>query len=193
MVAWGRGLISFLWSFAFAYLAATLLASAAAHLVGFADFCDLIRTHGIIPPRLSTAVALGVLTLELVAGAAALLLVSRRGTEVVPPILLCAVTAITGVGFVSYVRRLLQMSTSVRCGCSPLAGPTTSASLLPGAALALISMVGLAVALAPAQSFATELDVLVAVLPQLWGATLAVVVMLVPSSMPAPASPQGIS
>lgn len=186
-------MISFLWSFAFAYLAAALLASAAAHLVGFAGFHDLIRTHAIIPQRVSTAVALGVLSLELVAGAAALLLASRRGIDVAPPVLLCATTAIAGVGFVFYVGRLLRMSTSASCGCSPLAGPTTSASLLPGAALALISMVGLAVALAPAQSSATEVDGLVAALPQLWGATLAVIVMLVPASMPAPAAPEGIS
>jgi hypothetical protein len=181
-------LISFLASFAFAYLAAALLASGAGHLLGFIGFRDLVRAHTIVPQRLATPVALCVLSFELVAGTIALLLAVRRGNDVGLAFLLCAATTAAGLGFVLYVRRLLQSPTAVACGCSPLTGPTTPASLIPGAALLVISAIAVVVvALAPAQGAAGEVDGLVGVLPQLWGVTLAGIVMLVPASMPAPA------
>ena len=194
MVAWERGLIGFLSSFGFAYLAAALLASGAAHLRGFTAFRDLVRAHAIVWQRHSTPAALGVLSFELVAGMTALLLAVRDRADLAPAVLLCTVTMIAGLAFVSYVRRLLQTSTPAACGCSPLAGPTTPASLMPGAVLLLISAVALAatVALEPAQTVAGQIGGLVGALPQLWGVTLAVVVTLVPASMPAPA-PDGVA
>jgi hypothetical protein len=182
MVAQDRTLISFWMSMGPAYVAVTLLASGVGHVVRFGAFRDLVRTHGLIPARLAPAVALVTVLAEVGFGAAALFLVppgSRSGTYVV----IFAGPVVLGLAFVGYVRQLLRSrSRATSCGCSPLAGPLTSAALLPGAALSLVSVTTLvAAALAVTEPVG---DPLSWVLPALWGATLAMVVMLVPASVP---------
>lgn len=187
MAAEGRGLISFLYSFGLAYLAAALLASAAGHVLRFPAFHDLVRVHAIVPQRLSGPAALCVLSFELAAATTALLLAWRDRVDLALAVLLCGTTLIAGLGFLSYVRRLLRSGSPASCGCSPLAGPTTAASAVPAAALVVISAVTLAAAvvLAAAPSAAVAVDGVVGALPQLWGVTVAVGVMLVPASAPA--------
>lgn len=182
-----ESLSGFFASFGFTYLAATLLASAAGHLMRFAGFRDLVRGHAILPPRLVTPGVLCVLSFELLAGAAALLFAVRRNPEVTPAVVLCAASAVAGLGFVVYVRRLLRTSAAPPCGCSPLSGPTTSATLVPGAALALVSVVALTATLARAPA-GSEVDGIVRALAPVWGVTMAALTMLVPASMPAPAA-----
>lgn len=180
-----KSLSAFFASFGFTYLAATLLASAAGHLAGLVGFRELVRAHAILPPRLVTPGVLCVLGFELVGGAAALLFVVQQHPETAPAVVLCAASAVAGLGFVLYVRRLLRTSAAAPCGCSPLSGPTTSASLVLGAALALISVVALAatVARAPAGG---EVEGIARALAPVWGVTLAALTMLLPASMPAP-------
>jgi hypothetical protein len=181
-----RPLTSFLISMGRAYLAVTLLASGVGHVVRFRSFRDLVRTHGLVPARLATAVALLTMLAEVGFGAAALVLVAQRpdpGTDV----LLFAGPAVLGLLFVGYVRRLLRRpGRATSCGCSPLAGPLTPAALVPGVALALVSATALvaaalAITTAPVAAAATDAPWLLSVL---WGATLAIVVLLVPAAVP---------
>lgn len=184
-----EGLTAFLSSSGFAYLAAALLASGAGHLLDLRGFRDLLRTHAILPSRLVTPAVLCALSFELVGGATALLLAVQQDPAVAPAVVLCAATAIAGLGFVVYVRRLLRTSAAAPCGCSPLAGPTTPASLLLGAALVLTSAVTLT---ATAALPAGDVDGVARLLAPVWGVTLAAVTMLVPASMPTPAVPRGL-
>ncbi|MGH2941847.1 MAG: MauE/DoxX family redox-associated membrane protein [Solirubrobacteraceae bacterium] len=182
------GLSAFFASFGFAYLAATLLASAAGHLAALARFRDLVRSHAILPPRLVMPGVLGVLGFELVGGVAALLFAVERRPPTAPVVVLCAASAVAGLAFVLYVRRLLRTVAAAPCGCSPLSGPTTSASLVLGAALALVSVVALAATVAQAAS-GGEVEGIALVLAPAWGVTMAALTMLVPASMPAPPAP----
>lgn len=183
-------MITFWWPFGCAYLAATLLPSGVSHLFGFGSFRDLLRTHAIIPQRLATPVALTTLLAELVAGSAALILLPLH--RAAAAMLLFGGTAVVGLGFLLYVRRLLgRPGRAVSCGCSPLAAPLTSASVLPGAMLAVVSVTALAVTVigdrlpgVPTGEFVGALSWF----PPLSGVTLAAVVMLVPASAPSPAT-----
>lgn len=189
-----ESLSGFLSSFGFAFLAATLLASGASHVVGIVGFRDLVREHAIVPRRLVLPVVLGVLSLELIGGAAALLLAVQQRPDVAPAVVLCTASALAGVGFVLYVRRLLRTNSAAPCGCSPFTGPTTAASLILGAALALASVLALATTLALSSGpERNEIEGIAHALAVSWGVTMAALTMLVPASMPAPASSSAVS
>lgn len=181
-------MITFVSLFALAYVASTLLVSAAGHLLAFVAFRDTVRAHAIVPARPATPVALAVTLFELGAGATAVVLAAPDRAAPPPAALLLTATALAGTGFAVYVRRLLVRSPAIGCGCSPLAAPTTPASLVPGVALALVSAGGMAAILivAAAPSAATDLEGGLGLLPRLWGLTLALAVMLLPASIPSP-------
>jgi hypothetical protein len=184
---WRLIVIAFWSSFGLTYVATALLASGASHLLGFSSFRDVVDDHAIVPARFALIVVLLTLIAELVTGTAALVLLIAQSSAV-PALLLFAFAGALGVGFVAYVRRLLrQPDRASSCGCSPLASPLTSASQLPGVALSTVSAVALAatflldrnMAAAHGDSFGS-----LGLLPPLWGVTLAVLVMLVPASVP---------
>jgi hypothetical protein len=189
-----QGLSTFLASAGFAYIAAMLLASGAGHLRDIVGFRDLVRAHAILPPRVVSPGVFCVLAFELGGGATALLLATQQRPAVAPAAALCVATAGAGLGFVSYLRRLLRTSSAAPCGCSPFSGPTTPASLMLGAALVLASVVALVATLAlelgPA---ADRLDGIAPALASLWGVTLAALTMLVPATMPEPATSTPVS
>ncbi len=168
----------FVTTLALGYLAAALLPSGVAHLARFGAFRGVVRAHRVVPDRAAAPVALLVAVAEIGLGAAAAAAAVRSSA---PPVLFAA-TAVLGVGFILYLRALLRHpDTGVGCGCTPLAAPLTPASLLPGGMLTVVAILALAATLAvttagpsgPGTAF-----------PLLWGATLALLVVLVPASAP---------
>jgi hypothetical protein len=172
----------FAYGLSFAYLSAMLLAGGVGHALRFSRFRALIRGHGIVPGRWSGLVAAAVTAFELGVGAAflgVLLLPASRPPEAA----LAASSAVVGLAFLLYLRRLLRQPVrTLSCGCSLLAAPLTSASLLPSASLLLVSTVGLAaVLLQGAAAFQMPAVGLVWLLPACWGATLAFLVLVLPA------------
>lgn len=172
---------SFVVAVGLGYLAAALLLSGVAHLIGFAAFSAVVGAHGVLPRRAATPVALLVAIAETGLGTAAAMAAVRDSA---PPVLFAA-TAVLGVGFIVYLRALLQRpDTGVGCGCTPLAAPLTPASLLPGGMLAVVAILALAATAAGPSGVGTSFGLL-------WGATLALLVVLVPATVPQPAARGG--
>ncbi|HEU4795279.1 MAG TPA: MauE/DoxX family redox-associated membrane protein [Pyrinomonadaceae bacterium] len=181
----GKPLMTFLHYLALGYLAAALLAGGIYHAARLTSFSDTVQSHRIIPASIAMPAAILVTIFELAAGGAALFILFSQDVAARAALLFSSCTVI-GVVFALYVRRLLrnpQGSTS--CGCSAFAGPLTIASIVPALALALVSGLGLATA---GPGFKTILNPNFSVaLPLLWGITLALIVNLIPASMPRPA------
>jgi uncharacterized membrane protein len=183
--------MTFLYYLSLGYVAATLMISGIGHVLGFAHFRDLIRAHSIIPTRMATATAVLVIGFELV-GAVTSLAVLLNEEIAVRALPLFAVCAIAGGAFAFYIRRLLGRPEGITsCGCSPFAGPLTPASIVPGLTLLLMSLLGL---MASGLGYSGALGVTYGLLgisialPLAWGVTLAVIVILLPASMPRPAT-----
>jgi len=167
----------FVTALALGYLAAALLPSGVAHLARFGAFRGVVRAHRVVPDRAAAPVALLVAVAEIGLGAAAAA-AAMRGNAL--PVLFAA-AAVLGVGFILYLRALLRHpDTGVGCGCTPLSAPLTPASLLPGGMLTVVAILALAATAAGPSGPGTAL-------PLLWGATLALLVVLVPASAPQPA------
>lgn len=166
---------------ALGYLAATLLLSGVVHLIRFGAFSAVVSAHGVLPDRAAAPVALVVAVAETGLGTAAAIAAVRGGA---PPALFAA-AAVLGVGFIVYLRALLaRPDTAVGCGCTPLAAPLTPASLLPGGMLAAVAILALAATAAGPSGVGTAFGLL-------WGATLALLVVLVPVSVPRPVARGG--
>jgi hypothetical protein len=185
--------ITFVSLFGLAYVAGALIVSAVSHALAVGAFCDTVRAHAIVPARLATPAALLVTLFEFSAGGAAALLAAQHRAPLVPVASVLTATTLVGAGFALYTRLLLRTSPGIGCGCSPLAAPTTQASLLPGIALVLVSGAGLAasVILTAAPSAATDIEGGLGLLPGLWGLTAGVAVMLLPAWIPFPARTEG--
>ena len=183
--------MTFFYYLSLGYVAATLMISGIGHVLGFAHFRDLIRAHSIIPTRLAVATAVLVIGFELV-GAVTSLAVLLNEENAVRASLLFAVCAAAGGAFAFYIRRLLRRPEGISsCGCSPFAGPLTPASMVPALALLLMSLLGL---VAVGLGYNSPLGVtyglqgISVALPLVWGLTLAVIIILLPASMPQPAT-----
>jgi hypothetical protein len=169
---------TFLQLFALAYLSALFLAGAAPHIVRFRNFRQLIREHGIVPFALAGVVAAAVCGFELLAGVAALLSLGQFAGQRMRMSVLVG-TALAGVMFQFYVRRLLrQAGRATWCGCSPLSAPLTRASLAPSAGVVCLSICGLWTVGAPN----AHLGWLLA-LPCLWGLIFAGMTVLYPAAV----------
>jgi uncharacterized membrane protein len=179
--------MTFVYYLSLSFVAAMLLASGIGHLLGWGRFGALVRSHRVVPASLTTAVALLVGVFELASAGIALaaLSSSAASTLAVPLFVVCAAA---GCVFVWYVRQLLRNPAGIAsCGCSPLPGPLTPASLVPASGLLLVSTAGLAatslVSRQPLSIAYQSLGIATA-LPVAWGVTLAALVMLFPASMP---------
>jgi hypothetical protein len=171
--------------FGLAYVAAALLPSGVGHIARFSAFAGLIQTHSILPPIWARPVAAGVAVYELAIGGMAVGALSA----VLPPRFAAWVFGAgvaVGCAFWLYVRRLLGGPVPlVSCGCLPVSGPLTPASLIPSVALVLVSVAGLAaMGLAPSAPMPLGL----ALLPILWGITLAGLIVLFVVAVPASAA-----
>jgi hypothetical protein len=182
--------MTFVYYLSLGYVAATLMTSGFGHVLGVAHFRDLVRAHSIIPAGLVTATALLVMAFELVAGGSSLA-VLLKAEIAARASLLFAVCAAAGVAFAFYIRRLLRRPEGVTsCGCSPLAGPLTPVSIVPAFALLLMSVLGM---VAASLGYGRPLGVaygllgISVALPLVWGVTLALIIIMLPASMPRPA------
>ena len=178
--------MTFVYYLALGYLAAGLIASGIYHATRWTSFGEIVRSHRIVPVGLATPLAILITVLELVAGTAALGVLFSKEVAARAP-LLFSVCTVLGIVFALYVRQLLRARAHdpagiTSCGCSSFAGPLTIASIIPALALAVVSLLGLATT---AFGFGTTLDQnFVVGLPLVWGVTLAMLVNLLPASMP---------
>jgi hypothetical protein len=161
------------------FLAAVLLATGVGHLLDFRRFRLLIRDHHVLPAALS-GVAAGLVTMLELLGGAVFVAMLLEGNQL-PRAVVLTTTAGAGVAFFIYIRRLLRNPTgTASCGCSPLNGPLTPASLVPAGSLIIAAGLGLAsVAAEGVTRSAPEAAVLL--LSVGWGATLALLVLLLPA------------
>ncbi|HEX8071329.1 MAG TPA: MauE/DoxX family redox-associated membrane protein [Pyrinomonadaceae bacterium] len=182
--------MTFIYYLSLGYVAATLLTSGIGHALGAARFRDLVRAHDIIPRDLVPATTLLVIAFELIAGAGALA-VLLKAELVARAALLFAGCAVAGGAFACYIRRLLRRPGRVSsCGCSPLAGPLTPVAVVPACALLLLSALGLVAAgLGYGRALGVAYGLLggAVALPLAWGVTLALLIIMLPASMPRPA------
>jgi hypothetical protein len=171
---------AFVYGVSVTLLAAVLVATGIGHLLHLRRFHVLIRSHNVLPAALSGVAAALVTTLEL-CGAAVFVAMLLEGAAPRRVVVL-ATTAVAGVAFLVYLRRLLRNSrATASCGCSPLDGPLTPASLVPAASLVIASILGLAsVAMEGVARSKPEPAVLL--LAVVWGVTLALLVLLLPAA-----------
>jgi hypothetical protein len=177
-------LLAFFLYFGLAYVAATLLATGLSHVIRFSAFGALVRAHGIVPRKGALPVAGGVTVYELAAGglAAGALVTSPWPSFAGPVFGSCA---LAGCAFWLYVRRLLNRPVRIAsCGCLPVSSALTPASLTPSASLVIVSLAGLA---ATGLGSADPVPLGVAVLPALGGVTLAGLLVLFVTVVPAAA------
>jgi hypothetical protein len=179
--------MTFVYYLSLSFVAAMLLASGIGHLLGLDRFGALVRSHRVVPASLAIVVALLVCMFELAAAGIALAVLWSSAVSILaaPLFVVCAAA---GCMFVWYVRRLLRDPAGiVSCGCSPVPGPFTPASLVPAAGLLLVSAAGLAAAYLVTRqplSVAYQSFGIATALPIAWGVTLAALAMLFPASMP---------
>jgi hypothetical protein len=171
----------FVYGLSFTFLSAMLLISGVGHATRFARFRSTLRDHGIVPHAHSGLIAALVTGVELLTGAVVASVLVSPATA--PPYV--AVSAALGVAFLVYLRRLLgQPPRALSCGCSFLSGQLTPASLAPAASLLIVSLLAFATTLVAGQAaFFRTGEAASAVLSIGWGATLAVLVLVVPAAV----------
>lgn len=182
--------MTFFYYLSLGYVATTLLTSGLGHALWIGNFRDLVRSHSIIPAGLVTATAFLVVAFELVAGGSSLAVLLKEEVAALAS-LLFAVCAAAGVAFAFYIRRLLRRPEGIAsCGCSLFASPLTPVSIVPALTLLLISILGMAAA---GLGYGRPLGVAYGLmgislaLPLVWGITLALIIIMLPASMPRPA------
>ena len=182
----------FVYGLSFAFISAMLLAGGLVHAIRFARFRGILRDHGTVPHAGSGLVAAFVTGAELLIGAlfGGVLLLPAAAR---PRVALTVASGALGVAFLLYLRRLLrQPPRALSCGCSFLSGQLTHASLVPAASLLLVSLMGLATALFGGEAaFSRPADASAAVLSIGWGATLAVLVLVLPAAVAPRVEPDG--
>lgn len=172
---------------ALAYIAFTLLVTGTFHVIRFRDLRQLVKAQGIVRASLTDVAAAALAAFEVAVGTLALASVMGEQREPWIP----ALSALAGLAFVLYVRRLLgTRPRPLSCGCSPVAGGVTRASLLPAATLLAM---GVAALLAQAVLGSVgpeqwEPPASGRALATGWGFLLAWSVMLVPAVVPQPDS-----
>lgn len=177
--------MTFIYYVALGYVAAALTAGGIHHATKLTGFSETVRSHRIVPAAIATPVAILVTIFEIAAGGAAVFMLFSENAAAHAR-LLFSICSVSGVLFALYVRRLLRNPQGISsCGCSAFAGPLTIASIIPALALVLVSALGF-VTTAPGLGNTLPANFPVA-LPLIWGVTLALIVNLIPASMPRPA------
>ncbi len=179
----------FVYGLSFTFLSAMLLVSGLGHATRLARFRSTLRDHGIVPHAQSGLIAALVTGLELLTGAVVASVFLSPATA--PPYVAAAApssvaaSAALGVAFLLYLRRLLrQPPRAVSCGCSLFSGQLTPVSIAPAASLLLASLLAFTTTvLAGRAAFFRTGEASSAVLSIAWGATLAVLVLVVPAAV----------
>lgn len=177
-------MLSFVQLGGLAFVAASLLATGGAHLIGLPGFARLLRQHGLLPGVLAAPLAVVVTGAELAIALAALAALAGSDPGFGPWLGTTAFAASLAAGgvFLVYLRRLRRTGHSGSCGCSPLASPLTPASFAPAAFLAATGALGLLARWAAAPiSLSLQAWSGLAIT---WGVTLAGIVLLLPASAP---------
>jgi|GEM_PF-6451239 len=170
-----------------ALVAVVLATTGVAHLADPAGFARLLRGHDLLPRALALPAALVVGLVECLVAIAALAALAGAGGPRFASLAFAA-ALVVGVGFLAYLRRLLDSGHTGSCGCTPLASSLTPASFVPAAALTTAGALGLAaVWLAgsgPGVSSATSAATPWGALAIAWGVALAGLVLLLPATAP---------
>ena len=176
----------FVYYFALSYLAASLIPIGVYHGARLPNFSRIVKSHRMVPIVLAMPLVILVAAFELVIGAMALAALFNEEAARAAG-LLFSICATVGLVFAFYVYRLLQHPEGITsCGCSSFASPLTIASVIPALALLLVSLLGLAT-IGFGGNLNAESNIALA-LPIVWGGTLALIVNLLPASMPRAAS-----
>ena len=180
--------MTFLYYLALSYLAASLVPIGVYHGARLGNFSLIVQSHRIVPAVVAVPLAILVAVFELAAGATALAALFNEEAAKVTG-LLFSICAAVGLAFTLYVYRLLRHPEGITsCGCSSFASPLTIASVVPALALLLVSLLGLVPAVSGFGSTLNDGSDIALALPLCWGATLALIVNLLPASMSRPAS-----
>ena len=182
--------MTFVYYLALSYLASSLVPTGVYHGARLGNFSRIVQSHRIVPAVMAVPLAILVAVFELAAGAMALFALFNEEAAKVTG-LLFGICAAVGLALAIYVYRLLRHPEGITsCGCSAFASPLTIASVVPALALLLVSLSGLATtALGFGSNLSAESDIAL-VLPVVWGGALALIINLLPASMPRPASVQ---
>lgn len=177
-------MLSFVYIGGLTFVAATLLATGGAHLIGLPGFARLLRQHDLLPRALAAPLAVMVTGAELAIALTALAALAGSDPGGAPWLGTAAFAASLAAGgiFLVYLRRLRRAGHTGSCGCSPLASPLTPASFAPAAFLAATGAFGLLARWATA-SASPPLPAWSG-LAIAWGVTLAGLVLLLPASAP---------
>jgi hypothetical protein len=182
----------FIYGLSFAFISAMLLVSGLGHATRFARFRSTLRDHGIVPHAHSGLIAAFVTGVELLTGAivASVLILPAamppHDAAAAPPYVAVTIaSAALGIAFLMYLRRVLrQPPRALSCGCSFLSGQLTPASLAPAGSLLIVSLLAFATTLVAGQAaFFRAGEGSSAVLSIGWGATLAVLVLVLPAAV----------
>lgn len=166
------------------HLGSLLVVTGVAHVGGLPRLVDLLGRHGIIAQPLVRVVAVAVPSVELTIAALAVLAIAVGGAGATAAAL--AGGFAVGLLFIAYLWRLMRTGSDVDCGCTPLEGPLTSASFAPAASLVVTCGLGL-LALLVGGVEAMGLSPW-PIVPIVWGPVLAMLVILIPATVPVAAS-----
>ena len=173
--------MTFIYYATVSYLAASLISSGLHHGTRIAGFSEIVQSHRVVPRVIAPVITTLVTLCELAAGGAALAVLFNEKVAVWASLIFAGCIAM-GLVFSLYVGRLLRDPEGITsCGCSAFSSPLTRASLIPAIALTLVSLLALATS-----NPSTELPKTMLVLPLFWGVTLALIINLLPASMPRP-------
>ena len=168
----------------FAFLSVVLLAGGLGHALRFARFRSVLSDHRTVPHAATGVVAAVVTGAELLIGAAfaAALFVPATALSRVA---VTVASLVLGVAFLLYLGRVLQQPPrALSCGCSFLSGQLTPVSLVPAVGLVLASVIAIAmVRFGGEAAFIGLTGTPAAVLSIGWGATLAILVLVLPAAV----------
>ncbi len=177
--------MTFIYYATVSYLAASLISSGLHHGTKIAGFSEIVQSHRVVPRMIAPLITMLVTLCELAAGGAALAALFSPKIAVWASLIFAGCTAM-GLAFSIYVSRLLRDPEGITsCGCSAFSSPLTRASVIPAIALTLVSLLALATA-GFVRTPLTELPRMMLMLPVCWGVTLALIINLLPASMPRP-------
>lgn len=176
--------MTFVYYLALSYLAASLVPVGVYHGARLGNFSRIVQSHRIVPAVIAVPLAILVAAFELVAGATALAALFNEEAAKAAG-LLFSICAAVGLALALYVYRLLRHPEGITsCGCSAFASPLTIASVVPALTLLLVSLLGLATTALGLGSNLNEKPDIALALPMVWGGTLALIINLLPASMP---------
>lgn len=174
------------------HLLVLLSVTGAGHVLAPRRMSESITAHGIVPHPFVAVAATAVPAVEL--GIAALAAVALlTGRDILAGATLVGGFAL-GLMFLAYLGSLIRSGVHADCGCTPLQAPLTSASAAPSIALAASCGLGVAAMVLGGAADVGQVTgpnqhgqvavTLWSLIPIAWGPVLALLVILVPATVP---------